>query len=65
VSMKIAIDNALRKLPRRQRISFILRHYEGCTFNDIGEIMGKTTGAAKANYHQAGKKLKVLLKEWV
>jgi RNA polymerase sigma-70 factor (ECF subfamily) len=65
VSMKIAIDNALKKLPQRQRISFILRHYEGYTFNEIGEIMGITTGAAKANHHQAVKKLKVLLKEWV
>ncbi len=65
VSMKIAIDNALKKLPQRQRISFILRHYEGYTFKEIGEIMGITTGAAKANHHQAVKKLRVFLKRWV
>lgn len=65
VSMKIAIDNALKKLPPRQRLSFILRHYEGYTFSEIGEIMGVTTGAAKANHYQAVRKLRVLLTEWV
>ncbi len=65
VSMKIAIDDALMKLPQRQRMSFILHHFEGYTFDEIGEIMGITTGAAKANHYQAIKKLRVLLKEWV
>lgn len=64
VSMKIAIDSALKELPQRQRITFILRHYEGYTFKEIAEIMGITTGAAKANHHQAVRKLRVLLKRW-
>lgn len=65
VSMKIAIENALKKLPPRQRLSFILHHYEGYTFNEIGDIMGVTTGAAKANHYQAVRKLRTLLKEWL
>jgi RNA polymerase sigma-70 factor (ECF subfamily) len=65
VRMKIAIDDALIKLPKRQRMSFILHHYEGYTFEEIGGIMGITTGAAKANHHHAIKKLRILLKDWV
>lgn len=65
VRMKIAIDNALLKLPKRQKLCFILRHYEGHTFSEIGDIMGITTGAAKANHHHAVKKLRVLLEAWI
>ncbi|MGB3478900.1 MAG: RNA polymerase sigma factor [bacterium] len=64
VRMKIAIDNALLKLPKRQKLCFILRHYEGHTFSEIGDIMDITTGAAKANHHHAVKKLRVLLEAW-
>lgn len=63
--LKMAIDNALKRLPVRQRMAFILRHYEGYKFDEIGEIMGISTGAAKANHHQAIKKLRILLKDWV
>lgn len=61
VRMKIAIDNALARLPRQQRLCFILHHYDGYTFNEIGEIMGISTGAAKANHHHAIKKLRKFL----
>jgi RNA polymerase sigma-70 factor (ECF subfamily) len=63
ISMKVAIDDALIRLPERQRLSFILRHYEGYTFQEIGEIMGISLGAAKANHFHAVKKLQVMLKE--
>uniref|UniRef100_A0A7C6AF29 Sigma-70 family RNA polymerase sigma factor n=1 Tax=candidate division WOR-3 bacterium TaxID=2052148 RepID=A0A7C6AF29_UNCW3 len=63
--LKKAIDDALAKLPRRQRMAFILRHFDGYTFEEIGEIMEISTGAAKANHFQAIKKLRDLLKDWV
>ena len=65
VRLKVAIDDALRKLPERQRMTFILRHYEGYTFNEIGEIMGITSGAAKANHHHAIRKLRNYLEGWL
>ena len=65
VRLKVAIDDALERLPERQRMSFILRHYEGHTFAEIGEIMGITTGAAKANHHHAIRKLRVYLEGWL
>ncbi|MEO0162009.1 MAG: RNA polymerase sigma factor [candidate division WOR-3 bacterium] len=63
--LKKAIDDALAKLPPRQRMAFILRHYEGYTFEEIGTIMAISTGAAKANHFQAIRKLRVLLKDWL
>jgi RNA polymerase sigma-70 factor (ECF subfamily) len=65
VRLMVAIDEALRKLPKRQRITFILRHHEGHTFSEIGEIMGITSGAAKANHYHAIRKLRTYLKEWL
>jgi RNA polymerase sigma factor (sigma-70 family) len=65
VIMKVAIDNAVQKLPPRQRMAFILRNYDGYTFEEIGVMMGITTGAAKANHHQAVKKMRVYLKDWL
>jgi len=65
VEMRVAIDDALMKLPERQRMTFILRHYEGYTYDEIGGIMGITAGAAKANHHQAVKKLRIFLKGWL
>jgi DNA-directed RNA polymerase specialized sigma24 family protein len=46
-------------------MTFVLRHYEGYTFNEIGEIMGITSGAAKANHHHAIRKLRVYLEDWL
>ncbi len=65
IALKKAIDDAMAKLPERQRMTFILRHYEGYTFDEIGEIMDITTGAAKANHFQAIKKLRIMLKDWI
>jgi RNA polymerase sigma-70 factor (ECF subfamily) len=65
VHMKVAIDDALTKLPKRQRLAFILHHYEGYTFEEVGRIMSITTGAAKAHNHHAIRKLRRFLKDWL
>lgn len=65
VRMKIAINDALAKVPKRQRLAFILHHYEGYTFVETGEIMRISTGAAKANNYHAIRKLRTMLKDWI
>lgn len=65
IIMKKAIDDALARLPKRQRMVFILRHYEGYRFEEIASIMRITTGAAKAHHYLAIRKLRSLLKEWL
>jgi RNA polymerase sigma factor (sigma-70 family) len=51
------VDRAVAGLPGRQRMAFVLRYYEDMAFAKVAETMGITDGAAKANYHQAVKKL--------
>jgi RNA polymerase sigma-70 factor (ECF subfamily) len=65
IAMKKSIDDALMQVPERQRMCFILHHYEGYTFAEVASIMGITTGAAKANYHHAIRKLRAALEQWL
>ena len=51
------ISSAIEKLPGRQRTVFALRHYEEKPYLEIASLLSITEGAAKANYHQAIKKL--------
>jgi RNA polymerase sigma-70 factor (ECF subfamily) len=46
------------RLPPRQKEVLVLRIREGLTFDEAAQIMGCTTGSAKASYHHAVKKLK-------
>jgi RNA polymerase sigma-70 factor (ECF subfamily) len=55
------IDEAVSELPNRQRMAFVLRYYEELPFAGVAEALNITEGAAKANYHQAIKKLQAKL----
>ena len=53
-----AIDQAVLSLPQKQRVVFILRHYQELPYAEIANIMDKSEGTIKANYFQAIKKLR-------
>lgn len=57
------VENALQKLPVKQREVFIMRNYDEMTYEEISKITGKSTGALKANYFHALNKLKELVKK--
>jgi DNA-directed RNA polymerase specialized sigma24 family protein len=42
---------------------FMLRYFEELNYEKIASITGTTVGGAKANYHQAIKKLEEFLKK--
>jgi RNA polymerase sigma factor (sigma-70 family) len=52
------LKQAVGKLPKRQRLTVMLRVYQGLNYNDIAIILGCSPDAAKANYHHALNKLK-------
>ena len=52
------IDEAIGQLPSRQRMAFVLRYYQELPFASVAENLNITKGAARANYHQAIKKLR-------
>lgn len=47
-------------LPARQKEALILRVREGYDFEEVARVMGCTTGSAKASYHHAVGKLKLV-----
>ncbi len=47
------IEKALQTLPVKQRQVFILRHYDGLSYDEIAEITGTKVGTLKANYFHA------------
>ncbi len=56
------IENALQKLPIKQREVFVMRNYDELSYEEISKITGKTVGALKANHFHALNKIKELFK---
>jgi RNA polymerase sigma-70 factor (ECF subfamily) len=52
-----AVEEAVARLPPRQRTVFILRQYEGLSHEEIAEALKRSVGAVKANYFHAVKRL--------
>lgn len=59
--IQIKLERAISELPEKQRFVFMLRYYEALDYEKIASITGTTVGGAKANYHQAVKKLTELI----
>lgn len=56
------IQEAISKLPDKQKTVFTLRYYDGLSYEEISEILGTSIGALKANYFHAINKLQKELK---
>jgi len=59
--IQIKLERAIAELPEKQRFVFMLRYYEAFDYEKIASITGTTVGGAKANYHQAVKKMTTIL----
>ncbi len=51
------LNEAMKKLPVKQREVFVLRNFDGLSYEEIAEITEKSVGALKANYFHAIKKI--------
>ena len=60
-AIQIKLERAITELPEKQRFVFMLRYYEDFDYEKIASITGTTVGGAKANYHQAVKKMTTIL----
>lgn len=56
------IENALQKLPVKQREVFVMRIFDELSYEEISQITNKSIGALKANYFHALNKIKNLVK---
>ena len=58
---QIRLQNAIIRLPEKQRIVFNLRYYEEMPYEDMSRVLGTSVGALKASYHHAVKKIEYFL----
>ena len=57
----LKLQQAVLKLPTQQRIIFNMKYFDGLKYDEIAAILNLTTGALKASYHHAVKKLEKYL----
>ena len=62
-AIQIKLERAIAELPEKQRFVFMLRYYNAFDYEKIAAITGTTVGGAKANYHQAVKKMTSMLEQ--
>jgi len=55
------VREALSELTTQQRLIFVLKHYEGMTYEEISEAVGCSTGTAKKSVSRAIAKLRTRL----
>jgi RNA polymerase sigma-70 factor (ECF subfamily) len=59
------LEKAILSLPESLRTAFVLKDLEGLSMAEIGEQMGKTVAAVKADLHRARLRLRKQLAEFV
>ena len=52
------LKSAIETLPPQQRLVFNMRYFDELSYEEISEILEKTTGGLKANYFHAVQKIK-------
>jgi RNA polymerase sigma-70 factor (ECF subfamily) len=60
---QIKLQNAILKLPEKQRVVFNLKYFEEMTYEDMSKVLRTSAGALKASYHHAVKKIEKILGE--
>jgi RNA polymerase sigma-70 factor (ECF subfamily) len=58
---QIKLQKAILLLPEKQRAVFNLRYFDEMPYEEMSEIMSTSTGALKASYHHATKKIENFL----
>ena len=61
--VQLLLQNALSKLPEKQRLVFNMRYYEEMPYRDMAEVLETSVGALKASFHHAVKKVESYLRE--
>ena len=59
--LKLKLQKAILKLPEKQRLVFNMRYFDEMKYDDMASILNTSTGALKASYHHAVKKIKNIM----
>ena len=56
------LQEAILKLPEKQRIVFNMKYFDEMKYEDMSQILDTSVGALKASFHHAAKKVEEYLK---
>jgi len=59
---QMKLQKAILTLPEKQRMVFNMRYFDDLSYEDMSKILNTSTGALKASYHHAVKKIEKFLK---
>lgn len=62
-SIQMRLQQALDKLPPRQRLVFTMRYHDEMPYETMSAILNTSVGALKASYHIAAKKIEDSLRQ--
>lgn len=60
--LQMKLQEAILKLPEKQRIVFNMRYFDEIKYEDMSKILDTSVGALKASYHHAAKKVEEFIK---
>ena len=59
--IQLKLQQAIIKLPEKQRIVFNMKYFDQMKYEDMAVILDTSVGALKASYHHAVKKIEAML----
>lgn len=59
--IQMKLQQAILKLPEKQRLVFNMKYFDDLKYDDMAEILETSVGALKASYHHAVKKVEQYL----
>ncbi len=60
---QLKLQQAILTLPEKQRLVFNMKYFDDMTYENMEAILGTSTGALKASYHHAVKKIEKYLED--
>jgi RNA polymerase sigma-70 factor (ECF subfamily) len=63
--VRAAVERGLARLTARERVAFTLRHHEGMSIREIGQVMGLRESATKNHIFRAVRKMRAALEPLV
>jgi len=61
--LQLKLQEAIAKLPEKQRLVFNMRYFDDIKYQDMEKILDTSEGALKASYHHAVKKISEYMKK--
>ncbi|MCK5136523.1 MAG: RNA polymerase sigma factor [Bacteroidales bacterium] len=59
--IQLKLQQAILKLPKKQRVVFNMKYFDEMKYKEMSEILDTSVGALKASYHHAVKKIEAML----